>query len=85
MGFKVWNECVPQVLPAPRALTLNQLSHVEKWVGQVVAHTGAQDHAEENPGVVGHNRQHHEVAHDHLSDMEQRLAEVTQKPPERAC
>lgn len=36
--FKVWNEA-PQVLPAPRALTLNQLSHAEKWVGQVVAHT----------------------------------------------
>lgn len=46
------------------------LGHVEKWVGQVVAHGRAQDHTEENPGVVGHNSQHHKVANYHLNDMD---------------
>lgn len=47
-----------------------QLNHAEKWVGKVVAHSRAQDHTQENPGVVGHYSQHHEVADDHLSNMD---------------
>lgn len=55
----------------PSALHISgPLRHVEKWVGQVVAHSRAQDHTEENPGVVGHNSQHHKVANYHLNDMD---------------
>lgn len=55
----------PQCLQSP-----HQLNHAEKRVGQVVAHSRAKDHAEEDPRVVRHDSQHHEVAYDHLNNMD---------------
>lgn len=58
-----------------------QLAPTKQGVHQEIAQCGAQDGPQEDPGIVGHDSQHHQVAQHHLHHVEQRLPNVVPKPP----
>lgn len=66
-------------VPPPRGA----LAPAEQGVHHEIAQRGACDGPQEDPGVVGHDGQHHHVAQHHLHHVEQRLAHVEPKPPGR--
>lgn len=64
-------------MPPPRGA----LAPAQQGVHHEVAQGGARDGPQEDPGVVGHDSQHHHIAQHHLHHVEQRLAHVEPKPP----
>lgn len=63
------------------ATSMGALAPAEQGVHQEIAQRGACDGPQEDPGVVGHDSQHHHVAQHHLQHMEQRLGHVEPEPP----